>query len=43
MAREIDCTKYKLSWIIIDGNSGEDKNIILKYNVTWSYEEYEYK
>ena len=43
MAREIDCNKYKLSWIIIDGNSGEDKNIILKYNVTWSYEEYEYK
>lgn len=43
MAREIDCDKYKLSWIIIDGNSGEDKNIILKYNVTWSYEEYEYK
>lgn len=43
MAREIDCNKYRLSWIIIDGNSGEDKNIILKYNVTWSYEEYEYK
>ena len=43
MAREIDCNKYKLSWIIIDGNSGEDKNIILKYKVTWSYEEYEYK
>ena len=43
MAREIDCNKYKLSWIIIDGNSGEDKNVILKYEVTWSYEEYEYK
>lgn len=43
MVREIDCNKYKLPWIIIDGTSVEDKNIILKYNLTWSYEEYEYK
>ena len=37
----VDCTSYKLPWISI--NRSSSGNVILKYNVTWSYEEYEYK
>jgi len=37
----VDCSSYELPWININrSNSG---NVILKYEVTWSYEEYEYK
>lgn len=37
----VDCTSYKLPWISI--NRSSSGNVILKYKVTWSYEEYEYK
>lgn len=37
----VDCTSYKLPWISI--NRSSSGNVILKYNVTWFYEEYEYK
>lgn len=42
-ANEVKCKDYNLPWIIIDGFNNENKNVALKYNVTWSYEKYKYE
>lgn len=36
----MECDKYNLPWVYIKGTT--DNKIILKYTITWEYEEYEF-